>query len=487
MRILTRYLLRVHAAPFVFALTALTGLLFINTVARRFEELAGKGLPLGIYFEVFALSIPHIVALTTPMAVLVAVLYGFSQLAADNEITALKASGTNLITLLIPLLVAAGMLTGFMVWFNDRVLPETNHELSLLLADANRMSPTFLLKEQVVNLIPTSQAGRRYYIQAAQIDRGTNVLEDVVIYDMSESTRARTIYAERGRMDFNQDQTDLLLTLDEGWVQEVAESDLTVYDRVFFERQQTVLEGVGDELTRNQEGRSRGDREMSIAMLRAQVDTARQELAMFRDSAGAVARAALEDVLAGADSYRAALPAAAQAGRVDLADVPGAARARARGRSAGEEDALVRRVALDLDVLNAQAQHAQREVNRNSVEIHKKWAIPFACIVFVLLGAPLAVRFPRGGVGMVIAISLGIFGIYYMSLIGGETLGDDGVIAPFWGPWGPNLIFFLIALLALARIGRETSTSRGGGWDDLVASIKEAALRPLRPLRRGAR
>jgi lipopolysaccharide export system permease protein len=419
------------------------------------------------------------------MAVLVAVLYGFSQLAADNEITALKASGTNLVTLLVPLLVAATILTGLMVWFNDRVLPETNHQLSLLLADANRKSPTFLLNEQVVNEIPTSDLRRRYFIQAGQIDRGVNVLEDVVIYDMSESTRARTIYAERGRMDFNSDQTDLLLTLDDGWVQEVTENAMETYDRVYFERQQTVLEGVGDELRRNEEGRSRSDREMSIAMLRAQVDTARQGLATYRDSAAVVARMALEDVLAGARDFRGAGSAAFRSGRVNLAEVPGAADALARGRAADDEDALAQRVAVDLEVLSAQAQHAQREINRNQVEIHKKWAIPFACIVFVLLGAPLAVRFPRGGVGMVIAISLTIFAIYYMSLIGGESLGDEGTIAPFWGPWGPNLIFFVIALLALARIGRETSTSRGGGWDDLMATLRGAALRPLRLLGRG--
>src|SRR5687768_10502287 len=103
MGILTRYFLRAHFAPFLFSLVVLTGLLFINTVARRFEELAGKGLPIGVIMEVFGLSFFHIFALTLPMAVLVAVLYSFSQLTADNEITALKASGVSLRRLLVPL------------------------------------------------------------------------------------------------------------------------------------------------------------------------------------------------------------------------------------------------------------------------------------------------------------------------------------------------------------------------------------------------
>src|SRR5688572_2405559 len=129
MRILTRYLLRAHVGPFLFALFALTSLLFVNVVARRFPELAGKGLTTPVILEVFALSLPHIIALTLPMAVLVAVLYAFSQLAADNEITALKANGVSLRRLLIPLVLASVALAAFMVYFNDQILPETNHML----------------------------------------------------------------------------------------------------------------------------------------------------------------------------------------------------------------------------------------------------------------------------------------------------------------------------------------------------------------------
>jgi lipopolysaccharide export system permease protein len=131
MRILTRYLFRSHVGPFVFALATLTGILFVNTIARRFENLAGKGLPGSIILEVFALSLPHILALTLPMAVLVSVLYAFSQLAGDNEITALKASGANLVRMIMPLVFAAFLFALFMVWFNDRVLPDANSRLKV--------------------------------------------------------------------------------------------------------------------------------------------------------------------------------------------------------------------------------------------------------------------------------------------------------------------------------------------------------------------
>src|SRR6266516_381849 len=90
-RTLSRYLLRQHLAPLGFALTALTGLMLLQQIAKQFGNMVGKGLPWGVIIEVFVLSIPFIVAVTLPMAVLVAVLHAFTRLAADNEITALMA------------------------------------------------------------------------------------------------------------------------------------------------------------------------------------------------------------------------------------------------------------------------------------------------------------------------------------------------------------------------------------------------------------
>jgi hypothetical protein len=160
------------------------------------------------------------------------------------------------------------------------------------------------------------------------------------------------------------------------------------------------------------------------------------------------------------------------------------------GRTAPLEmgnDAFVYRAALEAQRLANSARAAQRRMNEYAVEYHKKFAIAFACIIFVLIGAPLAVRFPRGGVGMVIAISLAIFGIYYVCLIGGESLGDRGTIRPGWGPWAPNVLFGAIGLWALSRLGRETGTTRGGGWDDLWLTMRTMFTGVFRRRRRRSR
>ena len=125
-RILSRYLLRQHVPPLVFALAALTCFLLIQQIAKQLGNLVGKGLPAGVIVQVFALSIPFIVATTLPMAVLVAVLYAFTHLAADNEITAMKAGGVSVGRLLAPVLGGATFVAVLAFVWNDQVLPRSN-------------------------------------------------------------------------------------------------------------------------------------------------------------------------------------------------------------------------------------------------------------------------------------------------------------------------------------------------------------------------
>src|SRR6266576_54878 len=140
-RILSRYILRQHIPPLLYALSALTCAMLVNQIAKQFGNFVGKGLPWGVIFEVFALSIPFIVAMTLPMAVLVAVMYTFSHLAADNEVTAMKANGISIGRILAPVLGGAALMSVISLFWNDQVLPRSNHTLRTLLVDIQHTEP----------------------------------------------------------------------------------------------------------------------------------------------------------------------------------------------------------------------------------------------------------------------------------------------------------------------------------------------------------
>ncbi|MGH7265827.1 MAG: LPS export ABC transporter permease LptF, partial [Candidatus Rokuibacteriota bacterium] len=88
------------------------------------------------------------------------------------------------------------------------------------------------------------------------------------------------------------------------------------------------------------------------------------------------------------------------------------------------------------------AQAAQSRVNANPyrVEIHKKYAVPAACLVFAVVGVPLGIRAPRGGRWAAFVLFLPIVLFYHVALTLGETMGDAGRLPPWLAMWGPNLV-----------------------------------------------
>jgi lipopolysaccharide export system permease protein len=108
-------------------------------------------------------------------------------------------------------------------------------------------------------------------------------------------------------------------------------------------------------------------------------------------------------------------------------------------------------------------------MDKFDVEIQKKFSLAAACFVFVLFGPPIALRFPRGGVGATIGVSLVVFGLYYCCLMAGEALADRDLLPAWVAMWGANVIFTLVALVLLWQIERTADASRGGGLADRLA------------------
>ena len=85
-----------------------------------------------------------------------------------------------------------------------------------------------------------------------------------------------------------------------------------------------------------------------------------------------------------------------------------------------------------------------------------------------MLGVPVALRFQRGGVGLVIGMSVAVFTVYYVGLIAGEELGNRLLVSPILAMWTPNLIFATAGLIGLWRIRKPGNAPHGGDWSDIV-------------------
>jgi len=534
LKITSKYILREHVGPLVFALSALTSLLLLNYVAKKFGDLVGKGLPARAIVEFFALSIPFTFAMTLPMAILVATLHAFSRLASENEITAYKASGVSMHRLVAPVLVAAMGFTLVMVWFNDQALPRANHRLATLTSDISRKKPTVAFKEQIINEVSPS----RLYLRAVHINRATSMMQDVTIYDLSLPMKRRTIHADSGLLELSRDQVDLLLTLYSGSMTEVSLQEPARLQRNFFQSDFIKVRGVGNQFeNESPDSTYKSDREMSICELHERAARA----AKARDSVWNViyrfdkklaarlqpdvyhagiggayckllatfhiktaAAATLPQAAAKPPSTATTTPQATPA--PPAASTPPATTIPPSAGGAAQDPAVPPRprpvlppsaaMMADGDTVTSTSRtliaegtkleflNASNIVDSHTVEIEKKFAIAVACFVFVLLGAPIALRFPRGGVGMTIGVSLAVFGLYYVGLIMGETMADRDYVTPFWGMWAPNFILGTIGLALTARLGREGTTNRGSETTELLDRARRRIVRLVRRRRR---
>lgn len=477
-RILRRYLLRQHAAPLVFALAALTSLMLLNQIAKQFANLVGKGLSGFVIVEVFVLSVPFIMAVTLPMAVLVAVLYAFSHLGADNEITAMKASGISVGQILKPVLLGSAAVALLSFVWNDQVLPRSNHRLRSLLTDIQRKKPSFTLREQVINEVLPGQ----FFLRAARIDGATNRLRDVSIYDLGDVERRRVITADSGHMAYTPGGRDLYLTLMDGEIREVKRAEPTHFDRTFFQTNVLRVAGIGNTLERTINDTYRGDRELTICGMERVVARARWDARQARIAAR---RAVADDLRRGAGL--AVTPATTETR--DTTEVVSfyCRGLQLAGRLLGPTEAQAASQGPAMgDVGTAEDQRIRSAMLREAsymVEIQKKLAISAACVVFALVGVPVALRFPRGGVGLVIGMSLAVFTIYYVGLIGGEELGDRLIVTPFVAMWIPNIVFTILGVAGLAIVRRQGATARGGDWAELRDALLGWLPRATRRLR----
>ncbi|MBL7974987.1 MAG: LptF/LptG family permease, partial [Candidatus Kapabacteria bacterium] len=177
MFILPRYILRAHVAPFLFGTSVVMFLFLMQFVLQKIDQLVGKGLSTWVIIQLITLNLSWMLVLAVPMGVLFSTLMAFGSMSGASEVTIMKASGSGLIRMMFPVIILGAGLTYFMFWFNDSVLPDTNHQAKLLLMDIGRKKPMFNLEQ---GQFSTQLEG--YTILARSLDSSNGLLRGVTIY-----------------------------------------------------------------------------------------------------------------------------------------------------------------------------------------------------------------------------------------------------------------------------------------------------------------
>jgi lipopolysaccharide export system permease protein len=427
MRLLPRYIARELVMPFIFALGIIVFILFINFFLRAVDRFLGKGLDLFTILEYLFLNLAWIVALAVPMAVLIATLMAFGRLSEDNEINALRASGISFLTILRPALLFGTGVCLLLIFFNTKILPEMNFHARLLAGDIRKMRPGLDIEPgHFIDNIPNY----------SMIIRGKegNLMEDVRIFSKASKEVQTSIYSKTGELSTLDDA--IILTLYDGEIHELDLNNFSNYRRINFEKH--IITIPADDLMLNRrDTANRSDREMTLDLMQEKkIKYAKRKMRVEERLHSTIMKVTGSDIYPGnfADTQK-MLNMYKENVKQDTSLTSAQLKLKER-----RIRSLERQAKNEFRLLESYI----RSWNKYAVEIHKKFSLPVACILFVLVGAPLGTLSQKGGFAVAITLGFGFFLIYYIFLIGGEEMADRNIVSPIVGMWTPNVLLAIL-------------------------------------------
>ena len=448
MRLLPRYIVRELILPFIFALGIIVFILFINFFLRAVDRFLGKGLDLFTILEYLFLNLAWIVALAVPMAVLIATLMAFGRLSEDNEINALRSSGISFLTILQPALLFGSAVCLMLIFFNTLILPEMNFHARLLAGDIRKMRPGMDIEPgHFIDNIPD-------YSMIIRSKNG-NLMEDVRIFSKESKEVQTSIYSETGKLSTLDDA--IILTLYDGEIHELDLENFSNYRRINFKKH--IITIPADDLMLNRrDTANRSDREMTLGLMQEKkTKYAERKINVEERLQNTINKVTGLEILPEnfADAQK-MLNYYKEEIKQDTSITAAQLRLKERRIRSLERQAKNEYRLIESYIKSG---------NKYSVEIHKKFSLPIACILFVLVGAPLGTLSQKGGFAVAIMLGFGFFLIYYIFLIGGEEMADRNIVTPMIGMWTPNVILaFFGGYLTLHSVRERAPISMKWPW-----------------------
>ena len=442
MKTLNKYLFKQSLIPFLLSVAVITTVLFLQFLIRAVDRFLGKGLDIVTIFEYLYLNLAWIIALSVPMSLLISSVMTFGRMAQQNEITALKSAGVNLFNIIKPALWFGTFVAILLCLFNNLILPEMNYNARLLARDIYQKKPELSIEPgYFVDMIP------QYTMIVKEMD-GKD-FKDVKIFSKNQESEQTTIYANEGSLSSNGNM--ITINLVNGEIHEIDLSDYDYYRKIRFKTHQITISMDELMLNRTTES-SRTDREMRvpqmideieknkllISQIYERIEKVKTEIGITDPKANS-----LENIEKEVDKLK--------QNKIN-ADIQ---------EEQYNEDVVIPNIENKQYILsltnNARQfkneftliENYEKTNNKFKVEIHKKFTLAIACILFTLVGAPLGILVRSGGMTIASGLSIAFFLIYYILLIWGEQLADRNLLNPGLGSWLPNIILFVSGMIIL--------------------------------------
>ena len=353
-KIINRYIIKELTIPFLSSLFILIFVLLSNFILKNMDKFLGKGLSLGTVLKFLVYNSAWIVSLAIPMSILIATLMAFGRLSSDNEITAFKASGISMNKLILPALTFGLIVFSLITPFNLWVLPEMNHNVRKISHEISRNRPDIEFNEQLLN----SFSDKIIYVGKRL---NTHSFDNVVIFDKAQKDHT-TIMAEKG--NFKSFQDGIVINLQNGSIhEELANNE---YRKTYFDTYKIAI--PFDQLEYNLSNNLvRQERELNVNALLKKITSYKNNI---KNSEKQITLNNNK-----IDSLNNLLSIHENKNKKNLLMI---------NMIKNQIDNQISRK----DKNFKRIKNYKQQINKYSVEVHKKFSIPIACFIFILLGTP---------------------------------------------------------------------------------------------------
>lgn len=454
-------------------------ILLMQFVWMHIQDLVGKGVEVTVLAEFFIYAVSSVVPLALPLAILLASLMSFGNLGEKSELTAMKAAGISLFRIMRPLTISIMFICGGAFLFSNYVLPVSQVKLWALIFSLRQKSPELEIPQ---GEFYDGIDGYNIYVRHKDPKKG--MLYDMMIYDYSEGFQNATVMvADSGRIYFTDDKKYLLLrlysgesfeNLDRNQKRATKSENSIPYRRETFAQKQLLID-FNTEFNRYDEdvlsdqhvSKNVGELWHSIDSVQvlAHVRSAEQSTIIVENNYFGREKQAKRNLEQGAVS-------APDDKVYDLDSLLATLTPEERYKSANTalEKAKVQRDKIDYNALMLNDYH--RYIRRHEIELHRKFTLAFACLVFFFIGAPLGAITRKGGLGMPVVISVVMFIIYYIIDNTGYKMAREALWPCWAGMWLSSFVLLPIGIFLTYKAATDSALFNPEAWIKFLLKLK---------------
>lgn len=426
MKIVTRYILTEFIPTFIICFLFFFVMYIINHLLVNITPLIQKKIPGDLIFLILVTIFPLYTMFSLPFSLLLATLMTIGRFSSDNEIVAFRALGFNHIRIFGPIFIFGIVIMLFAFFINDRLRPIGMQKQLETMQRISRIKPTLYFKSKTFKTF----SGKTIFTE--QVDDKS--IDGLIIIDRDNDNQKRIISTKKAEFTTPEGMQDIIeISMKDAMIQfdskdrpaeyNYGYSSMLSYYLKFNDFNQASSSGSSSELktildlvksVNLYSDRVKKEKyEKEISLMDKKADLENQIIIHLEQSKKYINPGYLKSNL---NSY---------------------------------DKKINEYVTLKTKEIRSGA------LRNNKMNLYRKFALPVACLVFVIFGTPIGVFSKRSGYAFGFIIGLLLCGIYWFAYYGLIIMGRKDLVPPFLAIFLPNIVFFVIGMFLLLRRMRE--------------------------------